>query len=47
MSRGKVVSVKEGKIEINEAKSGKEYGIGLSADLDFNKGDVIISYNIV
>jgi len=46
VSRGKVVSIKQQKVEMNEANQGEEYGIGISPELDFNKGDVIIAYNI-
>jgi translation initiation factor IF-2 len=46
VSRGKVVSIKEEKVEISQAQAGKEYGVGTSKDLDFTKGDVIIAYNI-
>ena len=46
ISRGKIVSIKQQKVEVNEAKQGGEYGIGVSSELDFIKGDVIIAYNI-
>ena len=46
ISQGKVVSIKQLKVEVNEAKQGEEYGIGVSSGLDFAKGDVIIAYNI-
>lgn len=46
VSRGEVVSIKQQKVEVSEAKKGEEYGLGVSKGLDFEKGDVIIAYNI-
>lgn len=46
VSRGKVVSIKDKKVEVKVALPGGEFGIGVTDDLDFSVGDVIIAYNI-
>jgi translation initiation factor IF-2 len=42
----KIVSLKQGKQDVNEVSAGEEFGVVLSGKVDFSEGDVISSYSL-
>jgi translation initiation factor IF-2 len=43
VGKAKVLSLKRGRLDINEAKAGEEFGVIFDPQLDFEVGDVIVS----
>jgi len=46
VGEGKIVSMREQKQDINEVSAGMEFGLVLKEKVDFEKGDVILSYRL-